>query len=184
MSLQDENRWETIKHTAVLFNSITPIQSVSFIKVISSFYVEWGGNSMSFMGKGVTKNAVICLLHLSHEMMVKNKDKASVNHVYTAVRALVRKKSVNRCKHWKSEPDTRHHSIKTFWNVTETMFFSLFCLHQDFISQWSLGNEAAAEEASASQLGLAWLIPLWVDRDQEVRTDSHSLEWIHNNLNT
>lgn len=25
---------------------------------------------MSFMGKGVTKNAVICLLHLSHEMMM------------------------------------------------------------------------------------------------------------------
>ncbi|XP_059183330.1 rotatin [Centropristis striata] len=90
------------------------------LEVISSFYVEWGGNSMSFMGKGVTKNAVICLLHLSHEMMVENKDK-------------------------------------------------------DFISQWSLGNEAAAEEASASQLGLAWLIPLWVDRDQEVRFASLGL---------
>ncbi|XP_032359217.1 rotatin isoform X2 [Etheostoma spectabile] len=90
------------------------------LEVISSFYVEWGGNSMSFMGKGVTKNAVICLLHLSHEMMVKNKDK-------------------------------------------------------DFISQWSLGNEAAAEEASGSQLGLAWLIPLWVDRDQEVRFASLGL---------
>lgn len=32
---------------------------------------------MSFMGKGVTKNAVICLLHLSHEMMAENKDKVS-----------------------------------------------------------------------------------------------------------
>ncbi|XP_022599965.1 rotatin [Seriola dumerili] len=91
------------------------------LEVISSFYVEWGGNSMSFMGKGVTKNAVICLLHLSHEMLAeKNKDK-------------------------------------------------------DFISQWSLGNEAAAEEASASHLGLAWLIPLWVDRDQEVRLPSLGL---------
>ncbi|XP_031705992.1 rotatin isoform X1 [Anarrhichthys ocellatus] len=90
------------------------------LEVISSFYVEWGGNSMSFMGKGVTKNAVICLLHLSHEMMVESKDK-------------------------------------------------------DFISQWSLGNEAAAEEASASQLGLAWLIPLWIDRDQEVRFASLGL---------
>lgn len=45
---------------------------------------------------------------------------------------------------------------------------SLFSPDQDFISQWSLGNEAATEDASASQLGLAWLIPLWVDRDQEV----------------
>ncbi|XP_070708807.1 rotatin [Pempheris klunzingeri] len=90
------------------------------LEVISSFYVEWGGNSLSFMGKGVTKNAVICLLHLSHEMMAENKDK-------------------------------------------------------DFISQWSLGNEAAAEEATASQLGLAWLIPLWVDRDQDVRIASLGL---------
>ncbi|XP_030612443.1 rotatin isoform X2 [Archocentrus centrarchus] len=90
------------------------------LEVLSSFYVEWGGNSLSFMGKGVTKNAVICLLHLSHEMMHENKDK-------------------------------------------------------DMISQWSLGNEAAAEEASSSQLGLAWLIPLWVDRDQEVRFASLSL---------
>ncbi|XP_071341447.1 rotatin isoform X2 [Trachinotus anak] len=90
------------------------------LEVISSFYVEWGGNSMSFMGKGVTKNAVICLLHLSHEMLAENKDK-------------------------------------------------------DFISQWSLGNETAVEEASASHLGLAWLIPLWVDRDQEVRFASLGL---------
>uniref|UniRef100_A0AAQ5ZNA0 Rotatin N-terminal domain-containing protein n=1 Tax=Amphiprion ocellaris TaxID=80972 RepID=A0AAQ5ZNA0_AMPOC len=85
------------------------------LEVISSFYVEWGGNSLSFMGKGVTKNAVICLLHLSHEMMTGNKNK------------------------------------------------------------WSLGNESATEEASASQLGLAWLIPLWVDRDQEVRFASLGL---------
>ncbi|KAG7525395.1 rotatin isoform X1 [Solea senegalensis] len=91
------------------------------LEVISSFYVEWGGNSMSFMGKGVTKNAVICLLHLSHEMLAaENKDK-------------------------------------------------------NFISQWTLGNDAAAEETSASQLGLAWLVPLWVDRDQEVRFASLAL---------
>ncbi|KAM4606021.1 rotatin [Polymixia lowei] len=87
------------------------------LEVISSFYVEWGGNSMSFMGKGVTKNAVVCLLHLSHEMMAETKDK-------------------------------------------------------NFISQWSLGHEAGSEEASGPQLGLAWLIPLWVDRDPEVRLAS------------
>ncbi|KAM8823007.1 rotatin isoform 2-T2 [Spinachia spinachia] len=90
------------------------------LEVISSFYVEWGGNSMSFMGKGVTKSAVICLLHLSHEMKARDED-------------------------------------------------------EDFISQWSLGNETAAEEAGAPQLGLAWLVPLWVDRDQEVRFASLGL---------
>ncbi|KAL7840859.1 hypothetical protein AOLI_G00261820 [Acnodon oligacanthus] len=87
------------------------------LEVISSFYVEWGGNSMSFMGKGVTKNAVICLLHLSHEMMAQSKDK-------------------------------------------------------DWMSLWSLGQEQSADEPSAAQLGLAWLIPLWVDRDPEVRCAS------------
>lgn len=111
----------------------------------------------------MTKNALISLLHLSHEMMAENKDKASVSSVYSAVRVLV-----------------ILHSIKTFWNVTE----HVFCMYQDFISQWSLGNEAAAEDASASQLGLAWLIPLWVDRDQEVWTVSvFSFSLIHDNLN-
>lgn len=33
---------------------------------------------------------------------------------------------------------------------------------------WSLGNDSTAEEPNASQMGLAWLVPLWVDRDQEV----------------
>ncbi|KAI4902317.1 hypothetical protein NFI96_016186, partial [Prochilodus magdalenae] len=87
------------------------------LEVISSFYVEWGGNSMSFMGKGVTKNAVICLLHLSHEMMTESKDK-------------------------------------------------------DWMPLWSLGQEQCADEPSGAQLGLAWLIPLWVDRDPEVRCAS------------
>ncbi|KAF4024982.1 hypothetical protein G4228_016969 [Cervus hanglu yarkandensis] len=41
------------------------------LEVITSFYVERGGNAMSFMGKGVTKSTVLCLLHLSHEMMAQ-----------------------------------------------------------------------------------------------------------------
>ncbi|NWU68884.1 RTTN protein, partial [Pterocles burchelli] len=83
------------------------------LEVISSFYVEWGGNAMSFMGKGVTKSTVLCLLHLSHEMMAQAKD-------------------------------------------------------TDWISLWSLPYDNS-EEQVLSQLGLAWLIPLWVDRDPEVR---------------
>ncbi|NXJ63774.1 RTTN protein, partial [Rostratula benghalensis] len=83
------------------------------LEVISSFYVEWGGNAMSFMGKGVTKSTVLCLLHLSHEMMSQAKD-------------------------------------------------------TDWISLWSLPYDTS-EEQVASQLGLAWLVPLWVDRDPEVR---------------
>ncbi|XP_012712810.2 rotatin isoform X1 [Fundulus heteroclitus] len=101
-------------------NSLCSKYLSGLLEVISSFYVEWRGNSFSFMGKGVTKNAIICLLHLSHEMMTVNKDK-------------------------------------------------------DFITQWSFGNDGTTEEASGSQLGLAWLIPLWVDRDQEVRFASLSL---------
>ncbi|XP_009469615.1 PREDICTED: rotatin [Nipponia nippon] len=83
------------------------------LEVISSFYVEWGGNAMSFMGKGVTKSTVLCLLHLSHEMMAQAKD-------------------------------------------------------MDWISLWSLPYDNS-EEQVLSQLGLAWLVPLWVDRDPEVR---------------
>ncbi|XP_061220635.1 rotatin isoform X1 [Neopsephotus bourkii] len=83
------------------------------LEVISSFYVEWGGNAMSFMGKGVTKSTVLCLLHLSHEMTAQAKD-------------------------------------------------------MDWISLWSLPYDNS-EEQVLSQLGLAWLVPLWVDRDPEVR---------------
>ncbi|XP_039938510.1 rotatin isoform X4 [Hirundo rustica] len=83
------------------------------LEVISSFYVEWGGNAMSFMGKGVTKSTVLCLLHLSHEMMAQAKD-------------------------------------------------------ADWISLWSLPYDNS-EEQVLSHLGLAWLVPLWVDRDPEVR---------------
>lgn len=56
---------------------------VSSPQVISSFYVEWGGNSLSFMGKGVTKNALISLLHLSHEMTSVNKDKVRFRNCCT-----------------------------------------------------------------------------------------------------
>ncbi|XP_039610285.1 rotatin [Polypterus senegalus] len=84
------------------------------LEVISSFYVEWGGNSLSFMGKGVTKSAVLCLLQLSHEMMAQTKSK-------------------------------------------------------DWVSLWSLAYDQNHDEQPASHLGLAWLIPLWVDRDPEVR---------------
>ncbi|NWX99551.1 RTTN protein, partial [Nothoprocta ornata] len=86
------------------------------LEVISSFYVEWGGNAMSFMGKGVTKSTVLCLLHLSHEMMAQAKD-------------------------------------------------------TDWVSLWSLPYDNN-EEQVPPQLGLAWLVPLWVDRDPEVRFTS------------
>uniref|UniRef100_A0A8C8RCN7 Rotatin n=1 Tax=Pelusios castaneus TaxID=367368 RepID=A0A8C8RCN7_9SAUR len=86
------------------------------LEVISSFYVEWGGNAMSFMGKGVTKSTVLCLLHLSHEMMAQGKN-------------------------------------------------------MDWVSLWFLPYDKSEEQIS-SQLGLAWLVPLWVDRDPEVRFTS------------
>ncbi|XP_061450623.1 rotatin isoform X2 [Rhineura floridana] len=85
------------------------------LEVISSFYVEWGGNAMSFMGKGVTKSAILCLLHLSHEMMIQ-------------------------------------------------------APNADWISLWFLPYNS--EEQILSRQGLAWLIPLWVDRDPEVKFTS------------
>ncbi|XP_072460223.1 rotatin isoform X2 [Notamacropus eugenii] len=87
------------------------------LEVISSFYVERGGTAMSFMGKGVTKSTVLCLLHLSHEMMSQA-------------------------------------------NIL------------DWISMWSLPYDSNNEEQNLTQQGLAWLIPLWVDRDPEVRFTS------------
>ncbi|XP_049755865.1 rotatin isoform X1 [Elephas maximus indicus] len=90
------------------------------LEVITSFYVERGGNAMSFMGKGVTKSTVLCLLHLSHEMMTEA------------------------------------------WSL-------------DWMSLWFLPLGSPSEEHVSSQQGLAWLIPLWVDRDPEVRFTSLGL---------
>lgn len=95
------------------------------------------------MGKGVTKNALISLLHLSHEMTSMNTDKVRFNNC-----------SITDCADFSSF----------------IYYLFVFFFFQDLISQWSLGNEAASEDTVASQLGLAWLIPLWVDRDQEVGT--------------
>ncbi|XP_076768447.1 rotatin isoform X2 [Arvicanthis niloticus] len=90
------------------------------LEVITSFYVERGGNAMSFMGKGVTKSTVLCLLHLSHEMMVQ-------------------------------APGS------------------------EWMPLWFLPLGSHSEEHAPTQQGLAWLIPLWVDRDPEVRFTSLGL---------
>ncbi|KFO38424.1 rotatin isoform X3 [Fukomys damarensis] len=90
------------------------------LEVITSFYVERGGNAMSFMGKGVTKSTVLCLLHLSHEMMAQAKS-------------------------------------------------------SEWMSLWFLPLGSHSEEHAPAQQGLAWLIPLWVDRDPEVRFTSLGL---------
>ncbi|XP_026974540.1 rotatin isoform X5 [Sagmatias obliquidens] len=82
------------------------------LEVITSFYVERGGNAMSFMGKGVTKSTVLCLLHLSHEMMAQAQS-------------------------------------------------------SEWMSLWFLPLGSHSEEHATTQQGLAWLIPLWVDRDPE-----------------
>ncbi|NXA33543.1 RTTN protein, partial [Eudromia elegans] len=106
--------WST--YSAVEPIAICKKYLAGLLEVISSFYVEWGGNAMSFMGKGVTKSTVLCLLHLSHEMTAQAKD-------------------------------------------------------TDWVSLWSLPYENNEEQVSP-QLGLAWLVPLWVDRDPEVRFTS------------
>ncbi|KAM9677128.1 rotatin isoform 1-T1 [Dama dama] len=90
------------------------------LEVITSFYVERGGNAMSFMGKGVTKSTVLCLLHLSHEMMAQAQS-------------------------------------------------------SDWMSLWFLPLGSQSEDHAPTQQGLAWLIPLWVDRDPEVRFTSLGL---------
>ena len=38
------------------------------LEVVSAFHIGRGGTSMSFMGKGVTKAATLCLRHLAYEM--------------------------------------------------------------------------------------------------------------------
>ena len=50
---------------------------ILFFQVVSAFHIGRGGIAISFMGKGVTRNATLCLLHLSHEMKMRAPDKVS-----------------------------------------------------------------------------------------------------------
>ena len=45
------------------------------LDVISAFHIGRGGTSMSYMGKGVTKAATLCLRHLVYEMAITMDDK-------------------------------------------------------------------------------------------------------------
>ena len=57
------------------------------LDVISAFHIGRGGTSMSYMGKGVTKAATLCLRHLVYEMATTMDDK--VRGMSLVVRKLV-----------------------------------------------------------------------------------------------
>lgn len=44
------------------------------LEVVSAFHIGRGGTAMSFMGKGVTKAATLCLRHLAYEMATLSND--------------------------------------------------------------------------------------------------------------
>jgi len=45
------------------------------LEVVSAFHIGRGGTSMSFMGKGVTKAATLCLRQLVYEMATVSENK-------------------------------------------------------------------------------------------------------------
>lgn len=61
------------------------------------------------------------------------------------------------------------HCILYDWNLVEDQVsykYKWFSL-QDWVSLWFLPCDKSEEQFTSPQ-GLAWLIPLWVDRDPEV----------------
>lgn len=88
------------------------------------------------MGKGVTKNALIALLHLSHEMMAENKEKASVFTQLSGCRVL-------------------RNTIKRFKNVRKGFVFPLhfICIRTLYPSGlWG----ARQLQRTPAHLSLAW----------------------------
>jgi len=51
------------------------------LQVVSAFHIGRGGTSMSYMGKGVTKAATLCLRHLSYEMATLSEDKVFIKSI-------------------------------------------------------------------------------------------------------
>ncbi|XP_077861552.1 rotatin-like, partial [Saccoglossus kowalevskii] len=52
----------------------------SLLEIVSAFHVGRGGTAMSYMGKGVTRCATLCLLHLAYEMSQHSTDKTWTSH--------------------------------------------------------------------------------------------------------
>lgn len=48
------------------------------LEVVSAFHIGRGGTSMSFMGKGVTRAATLCLRHLVYEMATLSQNQVHV----------------------------------------------------------------------------------------------------------
>ncbi|XP_041454793.1 rotatin-like isoform X2 [Lytechinus variegatus] len=68
-------------------DSLTLCQQMlkSLQEVVSAFHVGRGGTAMSYMGKGVTKSATLCLLHLTREMAARAVDKSwPMDWLYTS----------------------------------------------------------------------------------------------------
>lgn len=51
------------------------------LEVVSAFHIGRGGTSMSFMGKGVTKAATLCLRHLVYEMATLSDDQVCLSEL-------------------------------------------------------------------------------------------------------
>ncbi|KAG7488553.1 hypothetical protein MATL_G00035790 [Megalops atlanticus] len=64
--------------------------------------------------------------------------------------------------------DSRSLCVKYLSGLLEVIS-SFYSKDADWMSLWSLSHDQSTDEQAASHLGLAWLIPLWVDRDPEVR---------------
>ncbi|XP_061421634.1 rotatin isoform X1 [Lethenteron reissneri] len=110
----------SVASTATQPNNLRLQYLASLQEIVLSFSIGREGNGLSFLGKGVTKSAVVCLRQLASEMS----DQAE---------------------------------------------------NQDWVSPWSWSRKGSGRGETAAQLGLTWLISLWVDRDLEVRLASLGL---------
>ncbi|CAM9568149.1 unnamed protein product [Lampetra planeri] len=110
----------SVASTATQPNNLRLQYLASLQEIVLSFSIGREGNGLSFLGKGVTKSAVVCLRQLASEMS----DQAE---------------------------------------------------NQDWVSPWSWSRKGSGRSETAAQLGLTWLISLWVDRDLEVRLASLGL---------
>lgn len=107
-----------------------------WFQVVSAFHIGRGGIAISFMGKGVTRNATLCLLHLAHEMKMRAPDKVGCFSQWGY--------RDQKSSWWDTNEFNSHLTLSLF-------IFNMRDNHSEF---WPLGNNGLSEPMKMTLVSL------------------------------
>ncbi|KAK3086250.1 hypothetical protein FSP39_015771, partial [Pinctada imbricata] len=145
----------------------------SLLEVVSAFHIGRGGTSMSYMGKGVTKAATLCLRHLAYEMSTLSDDKVRVDvYIHDCLLSAFHIGHGCMSMSYMGKGVTKADSLCLRHLAYE---MSTLSDDKDWPKQWSYVQQNKSVQTSVEgeeeeENGLNWMLTLWAYRDPEVRT--------------